>query len=305
MTKMRSVEKSLSVKKEVLEVSSALMFEMGKFLREKGFIEILPVVISPITDPLNHSVFDAAIDYYDGKYSLTKSMIFHKQLAVRIHPKIFSFSPNIRLETEDKRDSGRHLIEFTQLDLEIRGATREDVMELVEEMMVRTLTNVYEKFKDFLDKTNPHFSIPHTPFEKVKFLEGKEKYGEDFERILSEKATNPFWIIDIPIDEREFYDKLSDDGHTLLDMDLMYPYGFNEASSGGERENEYERIVKRMRYKGNDEESMKWYLEEAKKGLPPSAGCGIGIERLTRFVCNLEHVEEARLFAKVPGELSI
>ncbi len=305
MAELSSVERSLDVKKEVLEVSSELIFQMGKFLREKGFIEILPVVISPITDPLNHTVLDASIDYYDGKYSLTKSMIFHKQLALRVHPKIFSFSPNVRLETNDKKESGRHLIEFTQLDLEIRDATREDVMSLVEEMLVYTFAKVHEKFGEFLDEVNPRFSVPRSPFERVKFLEAQARYGEEFEEILSQKALEPFWIIDIPIDEREFYDKLSNDGHTLLDMDLMYPYGFNEASSGGEREYEYHRIIKRMRYKGNDMESMKWYLEEVKKGIPPSAGCGIGVERLTRFVCNLKHVKESRLFAKVPGQLSI
>ncbi|WP_036224874.1 asparagine synthetase A [Mesoaciditoga lauensis] len=305
MSEVKSVEKSLKAKREVLEISSELMFLMGKFLRERGFIEILPVIISPITDPLNHSVFDATIDYYDGKYSLTKSMIFHKQLAMRVHPKIFSFSPNIRLETEEKKDSGRHLIEFTQLDLEMREATREDVMALVEEMLVYTFEELGRKFGDFIMKMNPHFSIPKVPFKKVKYLEALEEYGEDFERILSEKATEPFWLIDIPIDEREFYDKLDENGKTLRDMDLMYPYGFNEASSGGEREYEYDRIVKRMEYKGNDFQSMRWYLEEVKKGIPPSAGCGIGIERLTRFVCNLPHVDEARLFPKVPGELSI
>ncbi len=305
MTELRSVEKSVKVKREVLEVSSELMSLMGQFLRQKGFIEILPVIISPITDPLNHSVFNASIEYYDGQYSLTKSMIFHKQLAMRIHPKIFSFSPNVRLETQEKRKSGRHLIEFTQLDLEMRGATREDVMLLVEEMLAHTFAMVKEKFESFLKDANPHFSIPKTPFKHVKYLEALKEYGDEFESVLSEQALEPFWLIDIPIDEREFYDKLDDNEKTLKDMDLMYPYGFNEASSGGEREFEYEQIIDRMKHKGNDFESMKWYLEEVKKGIPSSAGCGIGIERLTRFICNLSSVEEARLFAKVPGELSI
>ncbi len=305
MDKLKSVEEGLKVKKEVLEISSELISSMGQFLRRKGFIEILPVIISPITDPLNHSVFEANIEYYDGRYSLTKSMIFHKQLAMRIHPKIFSFSPNIRLETEDKKDSGRHLIEFTQLDLEMREATRDDVMSLVEKMLINAFENLEEKFGTLLREMNPYFSVPETPFERVKYLEALEKYGSDFESVLSKRATQPFWLIDIPIDDREFYDKLDSNGKTLRDMDLIYPYGFGEASSGGEREYEYENIIRRMKYKGNDLESMKWYLEEVKKGIPPSAGCGIGIERLTRFVCNLEDVKSARLFAKRPGELSI
>lgn len=302
---MVNVEKSLKAQKEVLQISSELMSSAGQFLRKEGFIEILPVIISPITDPLNHSVFDASIDYYDGQYSLTKSMIFHKQLAVRVFPKIFSFSPNIRLETEEKKSTGRHLIEFTQLDLEVKDAKREDILILIEKMFEKIFKEVDEKFGDILRKMNPNFRIPKTPFERVKYLDAYEKYGKDFESILSKNATEPFWLVDIPIEEREFYDKLNGKGNVLEDMDLIYPYGFGEAISGGERENEYEKILYRMNLKGTNQESLKWYLEEVKKGIPPSAGCGIGIERLTRFVCNLNHVSQARLFAKVPGTLSI
>ena len=305
MIKLKSVEESMKATREVLQISSELMSLTGEFLRKEGFIEILPVIISPITDPLNHSVFDASIDYYDFKYSITKSMIFHKQLAMRVYPKIFSFSPNVRLETEDKSHSGRHLIEFTQLDLEVKGANRDDILDLIERMMVFAFEGLKGRFKDSIAKMNPNFSIPKIPFKRVKYLEAQKEFGDDFENILSLKSTQPFWLIDIPIHEREFYDKLSDDGKTLVDMDLIYPYGFGEGLSGGEREYEYERILKRMEYKGNDFDSMKWYLDEVEKGIPSSAGCGIGIERLTRFVCGLDNVDQARLFPKVPGAFSI
>ncbi len=305
MVELKSVEESMKVKREVLEISSEIMSLMGRFLRDEGFIEILPVIISPITDPLNHSVFDASINYYDFKYSVTKSMIFHKQLAMRVYPKIFSFSPNIRLETEDKASSGRHLIEFTQIDLEMKDAKRDDVLDLVERMFVFVFEGLLDKFGILLTELNPDFSVPSIPFERVKYLRALEKYGEDFEAVLSKKSAEPFWLIDIPTYEREFYDKLSDDKETLVDMDLIYPYGYGEGLSGGEREYEYDRIIERMKYKGNTPEAMKWYLEEVKKGIPSSAGCGIGIERLTRFVCGLENVDEARLFPKVPGAFSI
>ncbi len=305
MIELKSVKESMKAKREVLEISSETMSLMGQFLRSEGFIEILPVIISPITDPLNHSVFDASIEYYDFKYSLTKSMIFHKQLAMRVYPKIFSFSPNVRLETDDKADSKRHLIEFTQLDLEVRDAKRDDILDLIERMLVFTFEGLKEKFEDTLKRLNHRFSIVKTPFKRVKYLDALEKYGEDFEKILSLESTEPFWLIDIPLKEREFYDKLSDDGKTLVDMDLIYPYGFGEGLSGGEREYEYDRILKRMEMKGNEPQSMKWYIDEVEKGIPASAGCGIGIERLTRFICGLNSVDEARLFPKMPGAFSI
>jgi len=293
------------MKKEVLEVQSEAIFRMGEFLRNEGFVELLPVIISPLTDPLNHSVYDAKIPYGNGYYSLTKSMIFHKQLALREYPKIFIFSPNVRLETEDKKHTGRHLIEFVQLDLEVKDATREDILDLVERLLVYTMQKLEEKFGAFIKSVNPNFHIPKTPFERVKYLEAKEKLGSDFELLLSKEKGDPFFLIDIPIEEREFYDRLSDDGKTLVDMDLIYPYGFGEGMSGGEREYELDRIIMRMKYKNMNLEDWKWYLEEVKKGIPKSAGCGIGIERFVRFVLNLPSVKDSRLFAKLPGEIAL
>lgn len=82
----------------------------GDFFRSRGFIEVPPVIISPpLTDPpLNHPVYDPYITYYDEKYALTKSMIFHKHLLVSHFDKIFTFSPpNIRIETPpDKAETG-------------------------------------------------------------------------------------------------------------------------------------------------------------------------------------------------------
>ena len=102
---------NVKVKKEVLAISSELISSMGQFLRREEFIELLPVVIS-------------SIEYYGGKYSLTKSMIFHKQLALRVYPRIFIFSPNIKFEEQGIASTGNHLIEFTQLDLEVINAKR-------------------------------------------------------------------------------------------------------------------------------------------------------------------------------------
>jgi asparaginyl-tRNA synthetase len=91
----------------------------------------------------------------------------------------------------------------------------------------------------------------------------------------------------------------------LADMDLIYPEGYGEALSGGEREYQYDRIKKRIKIKGKKYSEFKTYLECARKGLPKSAGFGIGIERLTRFICGLEKIEDTTLFPKVPGKTSI
>jgi asparaginyl-tRNA synthetase len=88
-------------------------------------------------------------------------------------------------------------------------------------------------------------------------------------------------------------------------MDLIYPEGYGEALSGGEREYQCEKIRRRIGLKGIDPKVYEIYLEFAEKGLFPSAGFGIGIERLTRYICGLHRIEETRLFAKLPGVLGL
>jgi len=292
---------------EALLVQSEILTLSRKFLTEKGFIEILPVIVSTITDPLNHDVFDAQIDYYGNKYYVTKSMILQKQVSVLVHDKIFSFSPNLRLETKEKYSSGRHLIDFVQLDIEVKKAKREDIMNLMEDLIIYVLKGIMTKYSDIIKKYHPNLTIPKKPFEKISVKKAKELYGDDYEKVLSQKSDGPVWLIDMPLLEREFYDKQDvDNPEVLLDFDLIYPEGHGEGISGGEREHEYEQIVKRIKLKGNGLESYEDYLKIAKEGLlKPSAGCGIGIERFTKYILNLEHVEKTRLFAKAPGKYTI
>jgi len=293
--------------RDALIIQSDILGLSRNFLHDKGFIEYLPVIVSTITDPLNKDVFEAQIDYYGYKYYITKSMIVQKQVGILVHDKIFSFSPNLRLEREEKAQSGRHLIDFVQLDLEVKNAKRNDIMDLMEDLIIYVIKNIIQTYPNLIRKYHPTLKIPNKPFSKISVKEAKKIYGDDYERILSEKATEPVWLIDMPIEEREFYDKQNPfEPDTLLDFDLIYPEGFGEGISGGEREYEYEQIVKRIKLKGNNLENYDDYLKIAKKGyLQPSAGCGIGIERFTRYILGLEHIEKTRLFAKIPGKFSI
>ena len=94
-------------RRAVLTLKSEIVRTAGQFLRERGFIEILPVLLSPITDPLRHETYDGQVDFYGTPYQLTKSMIFHKQMALRTLPKIFCFSPNVRMEPAERHGARR------------------------------------------------------------------------------------------------------------------------------------------------------------------------------------------------------
>lgn len=292
--------------RNAVRVQSHILGIARGFLTGRGFVEILPVVISPFTDPLTDHRVRGEIECYGYQYQITKSMIFHKQMALLGLPKVFCFSPNIRIEPAERRTSGRHLIEFVQLDLEVREASRDEVMSLAEDFFAHLFERLPKAAAAELAFFGREVHPPQRPFRRIGHDDAVRDYGKDFELGLSQNLREPAWIVDFPIDSREFYDReYPDRPNVLRDMDLVYPEGFGEALSGGEREHELELIEKRIVRKGIDLEAYRIYLDFARAGLPASAGFGIGMERLTRFVCGLAGVREARLFAKLPGTLSL
>jgi len=251
---------------------------------------------------LHHETYGGAIDYYGVPFQLTKSMILHKQIALHTLPRVFCFSPNVRMEPSERAVHGRYLAEFVQLDLEARETTRDEIMDLGENLLVHVLRSVAEQSAEALRTLRRRLAIPILPFRRISYAEAAERHGEPFDDALSESLAAPVWVIDFPRRVREFYDR-EDPARPeiLLDMDLVYPEGYGEALSGGEREFEYERILDRLRRDAIDPGRYATYLSFVEDGISPSAGFGIGIERLTRYIAGLERIEDARLFAKTPG----
>lgn len=141
---------------------------------------------------------------------------------------------------------------------------------------------------------------------RLSYEKAFQAFGKDYETPLSLSLDARLWLVDFPVGEREFCDReYPDPAGVLKDMDLIYPEGYGEALSGGEREFEPEKIKRRLNLKGIDLRSYAIYLKFAEKGLFPSAGFGLGIERLTRYICGLERIEETRPFAKLPGVLGL
>ena len=292
--------------RKAVQIQSRVLGRAREFFAGRGFVEILPVIISPFTDPLTDHRVRGEVECYGFRYQITKSMIFHKQMALLGCPRIFCFSPNVRIEPAERRTSGRHLIEFVQLDLEVRDASREDVMTLAEDFLTDLIERLRVDAAEELVFFGRDIRPPRRPFRTMRHDEAVRGYGKDYEVGLSQDIRELVWILDFPAEAREFYDlEYPDRPGILRDMDLVYPDGFGEALSGGEREHLHAAIERRIELKGIDLASYKLYLDFARKGLPPSAGFGIGIERLTRYICGLDSVREARFFAKLPGTWSL
>ncbi len=286
-------------------LKSKIIGFLRDFMEKKEFVELLPVIASPVTDPLSSPETTISFSVYGYSLQLTKSMIFHKQFAMLAFDKICIFSPNFRIEKEDLWKSGRHLIEFTQLDLEVKEATREDVMKLGEEMLTEVITRVLDEAREEIQFFGRKLKVPSRPFKTVTYHWAYSMFGKDFEVELSRRADAPIWVLDFPEKSREFYYRQGENPLYLRDFDLIYPEGYGEAISGGEREWRPEKIRERLRNKGIDQSLYYPYLIMLEQGIPPSAGFGMGVERLTRFIAGLESIKYCRIFPKLPGKFGL
>lgn len=283
--------------------SKALEVVHSKF-REKGFAEIMPVILSTTTDPLGPDPGSSVIktpfvEYLGQKLVLTQSMILHKQVLAPFLDKFYIISPNVRLENPKRRESGRHLFEFSQVDFEIAHGTMKDIFALVEDVMTSVIKAVSSECKSELELWGRILKLPKK-FKKYTTQELEAKYGKDWEVIKSKASKEPFWTLS---HKREFYDAEDPDRRGFyLNYDLVYPEGFGEALSGAEREWDFERLVMRMKRDGFSTKQYEHYLKFAKKGFVPTAGAGFGVERLTRFLVGAKHIGDVQPFRRVPGE---
>jgi asparaginyl-tRNA synthetase len=307
------------VTQAAVRVQNTLLTAAREYLAGEGFVEMLPPVIGPVTDPGARGAKQVDVDYYGHRYKLMTSSILYKQAALTAFDKIFYVAPNVRVEPPETLGTGRHLAEFHQLDIEIAEGRRDDAMRVAQGVVTAAAGRVVrDRAADLalLGRDPDAFAaLPGGPFGRTTHADAvatliglghpQNPDGEiDWpgERILSAKADRPFFITDYPKGSRGFYDREDPERPGVLNnFDLILPEGYGEIASGSEREADYARIIGRIRETGENPAKYEWYLDVVRAGIPGSAGFGIGVERLTRYLCGLDAVWQAVAFPKLPG----
>jgi asparaginyl-tRNA synthetase len=286
----------------IFRIQTILYQELQNFMISQGFYQLMPLMISPFTDPLNHQVYPAELNYEGKVLKITSSMIFFKQLSLiqKNVDKVFIFSPNIRLELPLKAVTGNHALEFSQFDFEIKNASMCDVMDFIEDLYIYIFKQITDRCKNELKILNRSLPLLTKPFPRYSLV---GKSSEEADRYCSDLSKNlliPFFVTSL---SREFYDR--EDPlvkGTYRNYDLFYPEGFEEALSGGEREYIYKDILRRMNEKETNKEIFQGYLAIAERELlPKSAGAGIGFERLLKFISGKKTLREVCLFDRTVG----
>jgi aspartyl/asparaginyl-tRNA synthetase len=219
-----------------VSIRATFVTAMHQFLTDEGLCNLERVQLSPLTDPLAHDVEHVpSISYKGLHYVLTHSMIYSKLLACH-HPRIkgvFIDSPNIRLEVEspDRIQRGKYIIDFSQMDIEVRRnrgidfeaylskpaevkkILKEDMAiakDLFERMLIHSMAKIAEKNREELEELGVAIEIPKQPFPTFVYDQLRKKYSlKEYEvGVGKETSSQLFWITGIP---RENYD-------------LIYPY---------------------------------------------------------------------------------
>ncbi len=276
---------------------------------DRGFQWLLPVALSQSTDPLwpdPGASIEKRIEFdiYGKTVRTTASMIIHKLVAASLaYPKLFILSPNIRIEKGERAQTGKHIYEFTQLDFEARDATSKEILTLMETALCTLIASLKKDMKDELTTLCRYemLKVPKTPFKVFERTELEAKYGADWEARLPDEINEPVWVTNIP---REFYDYEDFKTGKWDNYDLFLPK-YGEVLSGAKREWEYKKILTKIERDQIQKDNYTLVLKLAKEGkLKPTAGGGIGMERLVAWITGAKHIGETQPFPRVPGTVN-
>ncbi|HYB76319.1 MAG TPA: amino acid--tRNA ligase-related protein, partial [Nitrososphaerales archaeon] len=176
----------------------------------------------------------------------------------------------------------------------------EDIRQLVEGTLTGLIGRLKKRTGDPLSSLGRRGGLepPKVPFEVQDREALADRYGEEWEKLLPQKTREPTWVTNIP---REFYDFEDPETGKWDNYDLFVP-GYGEILSGARREWEYSKILKKMEKDDVRQENYALLLKLAREGrLRPSAGAGIGVERLISWIIGAKHIGEVQPFPKIPG----
>src|SRR5665647_2452616 len=259
-----------------------------------------------------------ATEYFDeGTAYLAQTGQLYGEAAAAALGKIYCFGPTFRAEKSKTR---RHLSEFWMIEPEVAFNDSNDNMNLQEEFVSYVVQRVLERKRAELDELERDTSKLETvvgPFPRIdysdaiKILESKgssAKWGDDLgaedESLLVEGHDRPVFIFNYPKEAKAFYMKENPaDPRTVLCDDLLAPEGYGEIIGGSQREDDYNKLLKRIEEEGLPVEAYGWYLDLRKYGTFVHSGFGLGLERTVAWICGLPHLREAIAFPRMMNRL--
>jgi asparaginyl-tRNA synthetase len=295
----------------IMRIRHEIIKACRDFLDGRGFINADTPILTPASVEGTTTLFP--VEYYGDTVYLSQSGQLYNEATAAALGKVYCFGPTFRAEKSKTR---RHLTEFWMLEPEVAFLDLEGVIDLAEDMIVYMIERVLEKKKEelkTLQRNIAKLEMIKEPFPRISYKEAvaiirkKEKafnYGDDLgaphETIISESFDKPVFVHHYPAAVKAFYMKRdSSDDSLSLSVDMIGPEGIGELIGGGQREDDYTILLKRLKERNLPEDAYKWYLDLRKYGTCPHSGFGLGLERTIAWVCGIKHVRETIPFPRM------
>ncbi len=300
----------------IFRLQSKIVNAMHDYFDSNNFVHVFTPSIMGNAAESGSEVFPVV--YFNKQAFLRQDPQLHRQLTIAGgFDKIYEIGPSWRAELSHTQ---RHLCEHRTCAAEIAFIENEyDIMKMEESMIVHIFNKLKTGAAGELKTLGVEINVPAVPFPVIEFPElydilasmGKKlKRGEDMdteaERLLSQyvadKYKSEFYFVNkFPFAIKPFYVMRDNDTEFARSVDLYYK-GV-EMSSGGQRENRYDQLIKNIAEKKLDAASLEWFTKFFKFAVPSHGGFSIGIERMTKQIANLDNVREAVLFPRDPERL--
>jgi asparaginyl-tRNA synthetase len=262
-------------------------------------------------------------DFFGRETNLTVSGQLEGELGALALGEIYTFGPTFRAENSN---TPRHLAEFWMIEPEMAFYDNDDNMDLAEEFVKYLTAYALENCRDdleFLNKmidkglidrlnfvlSNKFVRIVYT--EAVRILSesgrnweypvgwGRDLQAEHERYLVEEYYKCPVIITDYPREIKAFYMKQNEDGKTVKAMDVLFP-GIGEIIGGSQREENYEKLLGRIKELNLPEKELWWYMETRKFGSAPHSGFGLGFERMMLFMTGMSNIRDVIPFPRTP-----
>jgi asparaginyl-tRNA synthetase len=290
----------------ILRIRHEVIDAVRDFFNERGFILADTPIFTPAACEGTTTLFP--VQYFDDETAyLTQSGQLYNEANAMALGKVYCFGPTFRAEKSKTR---RHLTEFWMVEPEVAYATLDDVMELAEGLVVSVVSRVLERRQrelKTLERDTSKLEKVKAPFPRVSYDEAAEilkkkglpfEWGGDFgspdETALSEEFDRPICVHRYPSAVKAFYMKPDPARpEVALCVDVLAPEGYGEIIGGGQRIDDYDLLVQRIKEHNLPQEAFEWYLDLRRYGSVPHGGFGMGIERVVTWICGIDHLREA------------
>jgi asparaginyl-tRNA synthetase len=281
------------------------------FFYERHFVLVdTPILTGSIGEAAGHLF---AVDYFDlGTAYLAQTGQLYVEAAAAALGKVYCFGPTFRAEKSKTR---RHLTEFWMVEPEVAWNDSNDNMTLQEEFVSYIVARCLERRRPELaelERDTAPLERVRPPFPRISYTDAVAKLaslgsdltwgrdlGGDEETLLARQYDRPVLVFNYPRAVKAFYMKENPaDPRTVLNNDLLAPEGYGEIIGGSQREDDYDKLLARIREERLPEETYSWYLDLRKYGTFVHAGFGLGVERTVAWICGIPHIREAIAFPR-------